>query len=327
MGALLGKQTARDERAERSIGACQIHEDPYAEKDSFDEGDMLLAPEPPILQRQTNAPYQPKTEHMIDVGRLCPNTICQLLPDCKGQGSDVIFSILSACHLARTRQRLGVEEPSGGFLLWVLDNLWDQQQCCCPSISLKGVARLVDEYGASSSYKDNQGLDTPKAEIFIEADQYPKVLCWSLSKNTSSIKSALACGEAVACTWNHTGTARGVLSDGTVVRRIMLLDSPGLSGSPDIAAGCIVGYDPPTGLFFGYSPSVGGKQGMIGFYKEFLERRCLDVVCVRLEERKEGSNVCDVDTETDTTVDHDDCDEAGSWIESASTSHAAAVVE
>lgn len=307
MGALLLRahtvENNEHANARRTVvEACRNHDDVYVENnDDFNEVNMMLIPEPVPLLRQTNS-YQPRIEQMIDVGRLNLSTICQLFPVCQGRGSDIIFSILSACHIARARQRLDVEEPCGGFLLWVLDNAREKKEDHRFYVSLKGAALLVNDYGASASYKDHQGLEIPKAESFIEADKYPKVLCWNISKNANSIRSALSSGEPVACTWKHTGTARAVLSDGTVIRKILLLDPPGLAGDPDITAGCITGYDPSTGLFFGYSPSVSGKDSMIGFHKEFIERRCLDVVCVRLEERKEES----IDTESHTSVGNDD---------------------
>ena len=86
----------------------------------------------------------------------------------------------------------------------------------------------------------------------------------------------------------------------------------GLEGRQDVASGCLVGYDAATDLFFGHAPGAAGDDGaLVGLSSDFVERRCLDMLCLRLEERRaQERDVADVPTtagESDSDEDEYDC--------------------
>ena len=278
MGGLLGKE--QQERP--SIGVRREREDDHdrfgEEKGGHGPGEEPL---PPPLVRQTCESVPKDGTEMLDIGRLSASAVERLLPDREGPGADVIFSVLAAAHLARQRQRLDPRVPCGGFAVWAMENCARE----CRWASLGGMARLLDEYGTSAAYEDRRGAADPVLGDLVEADHYPSVRGVRLSRNPETVQASLRGGDAVVCTWSHAGHSRATLSDGTAVRKVDLAGAVGVVGEPDIASGCLVGYDPHTDLFYGHAPASVGANALVALSSDFVERRCLDLLCLRLEER------------------------------------------
>lgn len=115
----------------------------------------------------------------------------------------------------------------------------------------------------------------------------------------------------MCCVWRHSGTSRAVLSDHTVVRRVSLVCAPGVEDPVDLVAGCIVGHDPDTDLFFGYSPTVTSAIAdpgtPVAFRSVFLSTsRMVEAIRVRLQERTTSSAMSDLNTEQSATLPADD---------------------
>lgn len=232
-------------------------------------------------------------EDMLDVGRLCVPTVEHLWPERRGAGAGVVFAVLAAAHVFRQQQRLNARPISGGFVVWALDRLqWS-------SVSLSEVAALLREYGACSTYSDGQGLEMPSLSDLREAQNYPLVTGCQQDSSPSALRKALRCGNAVACTWFHRGHVRAVLSDGTVVRRVVPSHTRGLKGKADLAAACLVGYDRATDLFFGHAPAVTGAEGLVAFDSDFVQDFILDCLQVVLDE---GSSIDRTSETTSTTA-------------------------
>jgi hypothetical protein len=125
------------------------------------------------------------------------------------------------------------------------------------------------------------------------------------------VQISLRGGDAVACTWSHAGHARATLSDGTAVRKVDLARAGGVVGEPDIASGCLVGYDPLTDLFYGYAPASVGAGALVALSSDFVERRCLDLLCLRLEERARTEDGPSRGDDDSTTLGEDREEESG----------------
>jgi hypothetical protein len=188
----------------------------------------------------------------------------------------------------------------------------------CGWVSLGGTARLLDEYGASGVYEDRRGMEDPSLQNLVEADEYPSVRGVRLVPGPGAVRVALRCGDAVACTWPHVGDCRANLSDGTTVRRLSMMRPAGLEGHQDVASGCLVGYDAATDLFFGHAPSVAGDEGLVALSSEFVERRCVDLLCVRLEERHRETDL-DVADATTTIGSDSEGSTVDSWMHPVDT--------
>lgn len=293
-------------------------EDPWAAVDE-DEDAFLLPGDPLPLMRQRREEAREDIrrvadrEMMLDVGRLRPEDVQKLCPLRPGGGSSALFAVLAACHLARTRQRAYAPVPSGGFVAWALQNLRDEEEGSAGKqeifVSLRGAVQVVSSFGASHSYGDSTGVANVNLGHLEEADRYPQVKVGSVARTRHAFRQALEAGDAVCCVWRHSGTSRAVLSDHTVVRRVSLVCAPGVEDPVDLVAGCMVGHDPDTDLFFGYSPTVTSAIAdpgtPVAFSSVFLSTsRMVEAVRVRLQERT-SSAMSDLNTEQSATLPAD----------------------
>lgn len=286
MGLWSSKALAPGDKDKKRPSSVDIYIDNNGDDDDDDLVDLPPPPPGPLTRFRRSCIEE--IPAMLDVGRLSPVAVRLMLPERDGPGTGVIFAVLAAAHVARKKQRLTSAVPVGGFSVWAMEKALkdddSSRRCRHLQASLGSTSLLLDVYGISATYSDREGVAEPTLEHLIEADDYPSVHGLCLPAEASAVLDALRGGDAVACTWHHAGDSRAELSDGTVVRRLLFGRPDGIKGQQDVAAGCIVGYDPAPDLFFGHSPAVAGEGTLVAFGSDFLCVNCLDLIRVKLNE-------------------------------------------